>query len=222
MTRLPLVHCSIRLDCIVLDDSCNCVLIGKISSKEAVLVDPGGNEELILKMIEKHQANVTAILITHGHFDHFLAAAAIKEVTKAPICISAADTMLYNALAIQCGMFGISPVPVAKPIDQYLKDGDSILDGNGVCIATPGHSPGSMCFYFSNLNLICTGDTLFKGSVGRTDLMGGNAAQLKQSILEKLYTLPKNLNVIPGHGDKTTIGDECQNNSVIRMNSSRI
>lgn len=159
---------------------------------------------------------VSKILVTHGHFDHFLAANDIHKYTSAPVCIHSADKKLYEMLPIQLQMFGQSSNSTLKPIDLELSDGMELGVLGGVVIHTPGHSPGSCCFHFPDIQLLCSGDTLFKGSIGRTDLWFGDSAAIKQSIQNRLYTLPDETRVIPGHESETTIGAERRTNMVVR------
>ena len=197
---------------------CNCVLIGMKATKEALLVDPGGDTNLIMEMIKKHDARISSILITHGHFDHFLAVASISKFCEhAPVRLAKEDIMLYRALAMQCGMVGIAAPEEALPEPEFFEDGQLFLNGHCKVIKTPGHSPGSSSFYFESCSLLLSGDTLFKGSVGRTDLFGGNMSELRNSIMNKLYVLPKATKVICGHGEPTTIGHEAQFNPIISL-----
>ena len=190
--------------------SCNCVLLIHPTTKDALLIDPGGDANKIIKLIQDEGANVKQICITHAHFDHYLAAEEVKKYTKAPIALHSADNMLYKALAIQCMMIGYTlPVstssnPVSDPeIDLSKTSSVSLPLFDGRVIHNPGHSPGSCSFYFPSASLLCSGDTLFYGSVGRTDLMGGSSSDLVVSIQEKLYELPSETRVIPGHGEFT-------------------
>jgi len=201
--------------------NCNMVIIGDPSTKNAVLVDPGGDAQKIIDLIKSLGVVICQILVTHAHFDHFLAAAEIKQFTKAPICLNQSDQGLWRILPLQCGLFGVPPPTGSMPEpDQWLQDGQKLSILDGVCIHTPGHSPGSMCYYFASGNTVMTGDTLFKDSIGRTDLMGGDSNAIVKSIQDKLYTLPDNTKVIPGHGESTTIGFEKKHNQVVRARSS--
>jgi hydroxyacylglutathione hydrolase len=166
---------------------------------------------------------VKMILVTHGHFDHFLAAGEIRKHTGAPVALHAADNQLWAALPIQCMMLGMpAPTAAIAPPEVALTDGMALPVRNGRVIHTPGHSPGSSCFYFPDDALCCTGDTLFQGSVGRTDLMGGDSAALVRSIQQKLYTLPVETQCIPGHGPTTSIGQEAKFNGVVRAGKSAL
>jgi len=200
---------------------CNMAIIADKTTKHAVLVDPGGDPEVILDLIKTMQVTIDQILVTHAHFDHCLAANRIKEATKAPICINKADEGLWSMLSVQCMMYGVQQPADSFPTpDQWLNDGDKLKILNGRCIHTPGHSPGSMCFYFSSENLLCSGDTLFKSTIGRTDLVGGDPEAIKKSIFQKLFTLPEITKVIPGHGKWTNIRDEKKDNLLVKMKGS--
>ncbi len=197
--------------------SCNSILLVDRLSNRALLIDPGGDEEKIIAIIKEEKVEIILILLTHAHFDHFLAAAAISKFTGAKLAMHPDDSLLYNSLNIQCMMIGVPPPsgPPPKP-DISLTDGYKLPLGDGITIHTPGHSPGSVCFYFPPLNLLASGDTLFRASVGRTDFMGGNSESLRNSIQSKLYSLPDSTVVIPGHNEPTTIGYEKLNNNVVK------
>jgi hydroxyacylglutathione hydrolase len=200
---------------------CNMVLIVDKETLDACLVDPGGDADKILALIAETKANVKDIYITHGHFDHFLAAGAIKAVTGATIHLHDEDLPLYKNLPLQLMMVGMQRSGIThdnvQP-DKSLVDGQQIAVVGGVCcvIHTPGHSPGSCCFYFPGLKLLCSGDTLFRGGVGRSDFPGGDSSTLLTSIKTKLYPLADETRVIPGHGSETTIGHEKKFNPFVR------
>ncbi|MFN8615195.1 MAG: MBL fold metallo-hydrolase [Vampirovibrionales bacterium] len=201
---------------------CNCTLIGHKATGTAVVIDPGGHPDKILKKLEKHQLTLTRILHTHAHFDHFLASGILRTKTQASLALHPQDRFLWDMLPLQCSLFGIelpkSPMP---PPDQSLEHEEPLAtqwgtDLHGQCVHTPGHTPGSCCFHFPQAQLLVGGDTLFKGSVGRTDLWGGNFKQLENSIQSRLYTLDEATTVIAGHGPSTTIGEELRHNAVVR------
>jgi glyoxylase-like metal-dependent hydrolase (beta-lactamase superfamily II) len=171
----------------------------------------------IIALIAEMGVRIKQILVTHAHFDHFLAAEEIRKHTGAPVGLCAADNLLWQALPLQCMMLGqpAPKTPVGAP-DFDLVDGMTLAVRDGRVIHTPGHSAGSCCFYFPGDALVCTGDTLFRQSVGRTDLMGGDSAALVRSIQQRLYTLPHDTHVIPGHGPTTDIGFEAKHNSVVK------
>lgn len=195
--------------------ACNCTIIGDSVSKKAMVVDPGGDADKIFARTEALGLTVVALICTHAHFDHFLAAGDLHEKTGAPIYLHEDDKFLWDALEIQCQMFGIAYQPVPEP-QQWLKDDQVLPCCNGVTLHTPGHSPGSVSFWFEEPKVLIAGDTLFQGSIGRTDLWGGDAKKIEKSIRERLYTLNEHALVITGHGESTTIGDEKTMNAIIR------
>lgn len=193
---------------------CNCSILGDPETKDAMVVDPGGNADLILQEVSALGLTVKAIIHTHAHFDHFLASGLIKKTTHAPLCLHADDGALWDMLEVQCQMFGVPYVPVPTP-DHWLCDEESLTIGNitGQVLHTPGHTPGSLCFYFQTEQLLLSGDTLFRGSIGRTDLWGGDLQAIEHSIRERLYSLNAATRVVTGHGPETQIGFERANNA---------
>jgi hydroxyacylglutathione hydrolase len=196
---------------------CNCSILGDPVTKQAIVVDPGGAHEQILTHVRDLGLTVVSILHTHAHFDHFLASGEMKKATGATLCLHPADHPLWNLLEVQCRMFGVPYVPVPEP-EYWLSDEEKIVLGglSGMAVHTPGHSPGSMCFSFQTENLLLAGDTLFRGSIGRTDLWGGDFSAIERSIRERLYSLPDQTHVVTGHGGETQIGFERQYNPFIR------
>jgi len=197
---------------------CNCSIIGDPVTKRAIVVDPGGDSARILHEVEKLGLTVIHILHTHAHFDHFLASGAMKQATGAALCLHQDDLDLWENLEVQCRMFGVPFVSVPMP-DYWLKDEEQVLLGEHALIAlhTPGHTPGSMSFHAPNEQLVLAGDTLFRGSIGRTDLWGGNFDAIEQSIRERLYTLDDATIVVTGHGPETEIGREKESNQFFRV-----
>jgi glyoxylase-like metal-dependent hydrolase (beta-lactamase superfamily II) len=197
--------------------SCNCSIIGDPVTKKAIVVDPGGDHEGILGTLHELGLTVSLILHTHAHFDHFLASGEMHKATGADLCLHRADETLWENLEMQCRLFGISYVPVPPPT-KWLADEEPLAVGDTQAVAmhTPGHTPGSMCFYFESAKLLLAGDTLFRGSIGRTDLWGGDSGAIERSIRERLYTLDETTRVITGHGEETTIGFEVRYNSFVR------
>lgn len=193
--------------------SCNCSIVGDLESKQAVVVDPGGSPERILEEVESLGLTVCAILHTHAHFDHFLASGHIKLVTGAPLCLHPDDKDLWHMLEIQCQMFGVPYTPVPPP-DQWIQDEEEMVIGpyTATVLHTPGHTPGSTCFYFQSEALVFSGDTLFRGGIGRTDLWGGDDRAIVQSIRDRLFSLKEETLVIPGHGGESSIGRERESN----------
>ena len=197
---------------------CNCSIIGDPVTKQAIVVDPGGAHERILHEVRQLGLTVTHIFHTHAHFDHFLASGEMKKATGATICLHQHDLELWKNLELQCRMFGVAYVTVPMP-DYWLKDEEKLLVGqvSAVALHTPGHTPGSMSFHFPGDNLVLAGDTLFRGSIGRTDLWGGDFDAIEQSIRERLYTLQDATIVVTGHGPETEIGLEKTTNQFIRV-----
>jgi hydroxyacylglutathione hydrolase len=197
---------------------CNCSIIGDPVTKQAIVVDPGGASERILREVEQLGLTVTHILHTHAHFDHFLASGNMKNATGAILCLHQDDRKLWENLEMQCQLFGVAYVPVPIP-DYWLKDEEKLLIGqiSAVALHTPGHTPGSMSFHLPAHSLVLAGDTLFRGSIGRTDLWGGDFEAIEQSIRERLYTLEDATIVVTGHGLETEIGWEKETNQFVRV-----
>ncbi|ELP87761.1 beta lactamase domain, putative [Entamoeba invadens IP1] len=209
-----MVYCFMPTGCI----QTNTPIIGNVQTGNYILCDVGGDAECVIKRAKAiGLTNCIAVFFTHGHYDHIAGAHDIKKLTNAPLCINRNDEYLYNQVEMQRKSFTLPEVEQPPQIDFLMNEGDSInIDGIvGVLIHTPGHSPGSSCLYFHQQNLLVTGDTLFEGSCGRTDLWDGNARLMKDSIINKLFTLPKETIVIPGHGSRTTtIGKESKSNLI--------
>lgn len=197
---------------------CNCTIIAHTQKKEAILVDPGGDADKILDRLSQLDLKLKKVIHTHAHLDHFLASGEIKKKTGAPLSLHKDDYPLWQHLEAQCNMFGIPYSPVPDP-DSWLSDDEDLGFFAGVCMHTPGHSPGSMSFWFGEADLVIAGDTLFKGSIGRTDLWGGDSGLIKKSIQSRLYTLDESTTVITGHGPDTSIGQEMRFNGIIRVDS---
>lgn len=197
---------------------CNCTIIGNTSTGKGYLIDPGGDAERILETIETMNVTIEAIYHTHAHFDHFLASAEIKEKTGAPIFLNESDRFLWDTLEMQCSYFNIDFKPTPPP-DFNIEDQQDLIHCAGVCIHTPGHTPGSVSFHFESEKLLIAGDTLFQGSVGRTDLPGGDFKTLKSSIQEKIYSLDESTVVVTGHGPQTSIKKEMESNLFIRYDT---
>jgi glyoxylase-like metal-dependent hydrolase (beta-lactamase superfamily II) len=196
---------------------CNCSILGDETSRKAIVVDPGDDIPRILALLAKHSLIVEQIVITHAHIDHIAGAHRLKQLTGAPILYNQHDLPLVKMMDIQAGWLGV-PTPIVSNPDDTLDDGKLITIGaspeqsggglTGSILHTPGHTEGSVCVYLPDQHLLLAGDTLFAGSVGRTDLPGGNISKLLHSIHERLLTLPDEVAVIPGHGPRTTIGSE--------------
>ncbi len=196
---------------------CNCSIIGDPVTKQAIVVDPGGAHERILQEVKQLGLTVTMILHTHAHFDHFLASGEMKKATGATLCLHEDDRELWSMLDVQCRMFGVPYIPVPEP-EYWLKDEEKLLVGQitAVALHTPGHTPGSMSFHLPDGNIVLAGDTLFRGSIGRTDLWGGDFDAIERSIHEQLYTLHESTLVVTGHGPETEIGWEKHTNQFVR------
>jgi hydroxyacylglutathione hydrolase len=196
---------------------CNCTVIGDTETGIGYVFDPGGNADQIMATVENLGLKITGIIHTHAHLDHILAAGEIRKRTGAPVWLHRSDKNLWDSLEMQCQMFGVPYAPIGDP-DHWIED-EQDLDCGGNCIHTPGHTPGSTSFYFEEASLLIAGDTLFMGSVGRTDFPGGDTAQLKKSIQQRLYCLDEAAVVVTGHGPETSIGQEMRNNAFVRANS---
>lgn len=194
---------------------CNCTIIGDLGSKRAIVVDPGGDAERILAELEAKELTLVSIIHTHAHLDHILAAGVLKERTGAPIHLHQGDKMLWDMVEQQCQMFGVPYTPLPEP-DHWLEDDGALDCCGGVSIHTPGHTEGSTSFWFEQDKLLIAGDTLFKQSIGRTDLPGGDFPTIEKSIKERLYTLDPEATVITGHGPETTLSEEMQSNPFVR------
>jgi len=196
---------------------CNCSIIGDPVSQQAIVVDPGGAAERILREVRALGLTVTRILHTHAHFDHFLASGEMKNATGAALCLHEDDRELWGMLEMQCRTFGVPYVPVPPP-DYWLTDEEKVSIGHVTAIAlhTPGHTPGSMSFHVPEGGVVLAGDTLFRGSIGRTDLWGGDFDAIERSIRDRLYTLDDSTLVVTGHGPETEIGWEKQRNQFVR------
>lgn len=189
---------------------CNCSVLADESSREAVVIDPGDEPERILRVLESMKLKPLALLHTHAHLDHITASRDVKEATGAAIRLHEADRALYDALPEQAAFFGLS-AQTPLPPDAPLSDGETIRFGRFwlTAIHTPGHTPGSTCFQLEgDTPVLFSGDTLFRRSIGRTDLWGGDTEAILSSIRQKLFALPRDTPVICGHGPGTTIGEE--------------
>lgn len=192
---------------------CNCSIIGDEMTREAMVIDPGDDIQDVLTVLRKHQLTTKQIIITHAHIDHVGGAMKLRAATGAPILLNENDYALLQMLDAQADWIGMAP-PEKVEIDQSVKHADTIKAGSlaAQVLQTPGHTEGSICLYFATEKKLIAGDTLFAGSVGRTDLPGGSFDKILQSIHEKLLVLPDETVVVPGHGSLTSIGEERESN----------
>lgn len=191
-------------------------------TKECVIIDPGcyfrAEQKLLSDFIENNNLTVKHIINTHLHFDHIFGSHFVQEKYKLQTQANQADEFLIDTIAKQLEMFGFEQMDGNPSISKYLNEGDIVTFGNQslLVLAVPGHSPGSVAFYNKEAKYVISGDALFKSSIGRTDLPLGNTSTLLKSIREKLLSLPPDTIVYPGHGPKTTIGDEINTNPFLR------
>jgi hydroxyacylglutathione hydrolase len=192
---------------------CNCSVFGDEQTREGLVVDPGDDIEEVLEIVRRHGLTVKAIVITHAHIDHIGGAQKLKSATGAPVYMNPNDTQLQKMLDVQASWLGMPPVAPVE-VDTPAKDGDRLVVGTSELhvLHTPGHTQGSISLWLPGENKLVAGDTLFRDSIGRTDLPGGDGRQILRSIHEKLMPLPDDVVVIPGHGPNTTIGREKQFN----------
>lgn len=209
---------------------CNCSVLGDAMTREAIVVDPGGEVERIWAAVQKHGLTVRAILNTHAHIDHVGGLVKMRQLTGAPVLMHAADLELYRILDQQARLIGMT-VPEAATVEEFLREGDAIRWGGyeARVLHTPGHTKGSCCLHIPRKSKdaaghaqegeeekLIAGDTLFAGSIGRTDLWGGSLEAILRSIHSKLLALPDDTAVYPGHGPSTTIGDEREMNPFLQ------
>jgi len=193
---------------------CKCTLLACEKTQEAVLIDPGDEGPKLTQELKKLGVNVKYLLHTHAHFDHIGATGHLKQSVGGTICLHSGDASIYQMLPLQGKMFGMQ-FEDAPPVDHFLEDEEILVFGENriQVIHTPGHSPGGVCFkLLQGEEFLFSGDSLFQGSIGRTDLWGGDYDQLISSIKTRLLTLDDDIGVFPGHGPSTSIGRERRTN----------
>lgn len=200
---------------------CNCTVLACEATREAVVIDPGDDADTILDLVRANDLTVVSLIHTHAHIDHVGATGAVRRGAgdQAAIGLHVGDRWLYDNVPLQArmlGLLGLSGAADPPPaVDRWLVDGDVVTwgrEGRAEVLHTPGHTPGSLCFAVESLGTVYTGDTLFAGSIGRTDLWGGSLPTLLRSIHKRLAPLDPDTAVIPGHGPATTVGDERRSN----------
>ena len=190
----------------------NCYFVWNTETKEGIIIDPADNADYIIEMVQKEQVTLKGIYLTHAHFDHMLAASSVAGAYRAPVyCLAQEKEVAESTRLNLSDYFGCTYVLIP---DGVLQDGEvvQVAGMHMQVLHTPGHTKGSGCYYFAEEGILFSGDTLFFESVGRTDFPTGNSAVLTQSIKEKLYVLPEEIKVYPGHGSATSIGYEKKNN----------
>lgn len=189
--------------------ACNCSIIGDERTREGIVIDPGDDIPAILRIVKRHGLRITTIVVTHAHIDHIGGAQQLKEATGALVYMSANDIPLYDHLDMQAAWLGVR-TPDRVDIDTPAREGERLWIGStGLeVLDTPGHTPGSISLWIPTEKKLLAGDTIFRDSIGRTDLPGGDSRQILESIREKLLPLPDEAVVIPGHGEMTTMGRE--------------
>lgn len=198
----------------------NATLLGCEETKTALVTDPGGHVSTILARLAHHGLKLETIALTHAHVDHIGGVAELKEKTGAALCMHSAEESIYQAATRLGRLFGIS-IGVLPAVDYYFREGETVQVGNITLqvLETPGHTPGGVTFHLNsaeNKEILIAGDTLFAGSIGRTDLPGGDFDTLIASIKNKLLPYQDDTTVITGHGHITSIGRERHSNPFIQ------
>jgi glyoxylase-like metal-dependent hydrolase (beta-lactamase superfamily II) len=196
---------------------CNCSIVGDEQTHEAMVIDPGDQIEDILNVLESENLKLKQIVITHAHIDHVGGAMRLKAATGAPILMNQNDLALLKMLDLQAAWIGMRS-PGTVQIDEPASEGKILRIGNiaGSVLETPGHTEGSICLHFTQEQMLIAGDTLFAGSIGRTDLPGGSYEKILRSLHNQLLALPDDTEVVPGHGPMTTIGRERESNPFLQ------
>ena len=196
---------------------CNCSIFGDEQTREAIVIDPGDEIDKIAEALSRHELKVKAIVITHAHIDHVAGAHSLRALTGAPVYLNERDRELLEMLELQSRWLGVA-TPPRPEVDKAAPDGTVLHLGEAdfEVLGTPGHTQGSISLWIPKENKLVAGDTLFRDSVGRTDLPGGNTRQILSSIKTRLFELPDETIVIPGHGPNTTIGREKERNPFLQ------
>lgn len=196
---------------------CNCSVFGDEQTREAIVIDPGDEIEKITEILERHKLKVKAIVVTHGHIDHVAGAEKLRALTGAPVYMNPRDFEQLDLLPLQAAWLGTA-TPERPQVDTPAKEGTVLNLGTAEfqVLETPGHTQGSISVWIPQENKVLAGDTLFRDSIGRTDLPGGNSRQILSSIKTKLLQLPGHAIVIPGHGPATTLHREERQNPFLR------
>ena len=193
--------------------ACNCTLLGDRDAQAAIVIDPGAEVEEIEHLLQARGWKLEAIVVTHAHIDHIGGAEALRQATGAPVWLHPRDLPLAATLGMQAAWIGVAPPPVPTVEGELTQAARLMLGAHPVqVLETPGHTAGSVCLYLPQEGKLFAGDTLFSGSVGRTDLPGGDSAALRRSLQGVVLALPDATRVIPGHGPETTIGRERRTN----------
>ena len=198
--------------------ACNCTILACEHTGECIIIDAGDEKDRLVKLITENGFKVKYLLHTHAHFDHIGASGPLKREGHGKILLHKGDHFLYEALEEQGRLFGVE-LPEKDKVDENIEHLDELEFGNHQLkiIHTPGHTPGSCSFLLEEKKILFTGDTLFKGSIGRTDLPGGDFQQILESIRERILNLPEDLQVLPGHGPQTSLVAEVRTNPFLRV-----
>ena len=199
--------------------ACNCSILGDEATGEAIVIDPGDEVARVREILARHKLRAKYIVATHAHIDHVGGIEKLKRATGAAVLMHESDLPLYQNVGMQAEWLGVAPPGIVE-VDQFLKEGDRLQSGalELEVLHTPGHSPGSLSLHMTGERpKLFSGDTLFHGSIGRTDLWGGSFQEIMRSIASKLMLFPDGTPVFPGHGEPTTIGREREQNPFLRQ-----
>lgn len=196
---------------------CNCSVLGDEQTHEAMVIDPGDQIDDILAILKHENLKLKQIVVTHAHIDHVGGAMKLKAATGAPILMNQDDQALLKMLDVQAAWIGMRP-PGSVLVDESISDGSLLKIGSipANVIHTPGHTEGSICLYLPDQQTLIAGDTLFAGSIGRTDLPGGSFEKIMRSLHTRVLALPDETAVVPGHGPATSIGEERESNPFLQ------